>query len=36
MSLLKKLFGLGKAKEDVYPDIPEGMKGVFMKEIGMH
>jgi hypothetical protein len=36
MSILRKIFGLGESKEEVYPDVPEGMKGVFMKGIGMH
>jgi hypothetical protein len=36
MGFLKKLFGLGEPEPVVYPDVPEGMNGVFMKKIGMH
>jgi hypothetical protein len=36
MGILRKLFGFGEAKEDIYPDTPEGMKDIFMKGIGMH
>jgi hypothetical protein len=35
MSLLKKLFSKSESN-DVYPIVPEGMNGVFMKGIGMH
>lgn len=34
MSLFSKLFG--QKKEIVYPDVPEGMRGAFIKGIGMH
>jgi hypothetical protein len=36
MGLFGKLFGQKEQKTDVYPEVPEGMKGVFMKGIGMH
>ncbi len=36
MRLFKRLFKQGKSKPEVYPIVPEGMKGVFMKGIGMH
>ena len=36
MRLFKRLFQRGASKADVYPIVPEGMKGVFMKGIGMH
>jgi hypothetical protein len=34
MGLFQKLFGSSNPKTDVYPDVPEGMKGVFMKGVG--
>jgi hypothetical protein len=36
MGLFSKLFGQRQPRQIVYPDVPEGMKGVFMKGIGMH
>lgn len=36
MGLFSKWFGPKERKMEVYPDVPEGMKGVFMKGIGMH
>jgi hypothetical protein len=36
MGLFKKWFGQETLKREVYPEVPEGMKGVFMKGIGMH
>ena len=36
MRLFKRLFKQGESKAEVYPIVPEGMKGVFMQGIGMH
>jgi hypothetical protein len=37
MGLFKRLFNKqGESKTDIYPIVPEAMKGVFMKGIGMH
>lgn len=36
MGLFKKWFGLSKSEAEIYPNVSEGMNGVFMKGIGMH
>jgi hypothetical protein len=36
MGFFGKLFAQKEKKKDIYPDVPDGMKGVFMKGIGMH
>jgi hypothetical protein len=36
MGVFSKWFGQRKTEPEVFPMVPEGMKGVFMKGIGMH
>jgi hypothetical protein len=36
MNFFGKIFGKKERKQETFPDIPENMKGVFMKGIGMH
>jgi copper chaperone CopZ len=36
VSFFQRIFGQRESKKEAYPVVPEGMKGVMMKGIGMH